>query len=166
MGASDEPSHRGEFAAALDSAGKDMKSAVASPVNGTLVSCAEDGSVGLNSSHASAGAVVSEWYSKTQAACEATHHQLEVQGKKILANGGPDDGPLMGLDGKPKVDSGANGFARIVEGVKMGFDGRISVAAMTDKGLVVSTGMAVSFHCIFLKLQGLTKNVKILFKYV
>ena len=49
----------------------------------------------------------------------------------------------MGLDGKPKVDSGANGFARIVEGVQMGFDGRISVAAMTDKGLVVSTGMAV-----------------------
>ena len=58
-----------------------------------------------------------------------------------MASGGPDGGPLMGLDGKPKVDSGASGFAKIIEGFMMAYNGRLSAEKMTDKSLLQSSGI-------------------------
>jgi hypothetical protein len=78
-------------------------SAVPNATEGTLISTARDGSIGLNKDAADVKALVAEWSAQTDAACEATHHQLVVNGTKILAEGGADGTPLMGLDGKPKV---------------------------------------------------------------
>ena len=124
-----------ELAAVLDVTGAAMSKAVPTVFEGTMISCARDGAAGLGATeHASIQALCAAWTAKTSEACLATHTQLEKDGKKVLEG-------QKGLDGGPKVDSGASGFLMIVQGMSMACDGTITAEKMTDASEINPVGM-------------------------
>ena len=124
-----------ELAAVLDATGAAMQKAVPTVFEGTMISCARDGTAGLGATkHESIQALCAAWTAKTSESCLATHTQLEKDGKKVLEG-------QQGLDGGPKVDSGASGFLMIVQGMSMACDGTITAEKMMDASEINPVGM-------------------------
>jgi dihydroxyacetone kinase-like predicted kinase len=121
-----------EFNAVLNVTGQSMNNSVPNVVEGTMISCARDGCLGLEAD--SMVSLVSAWSKKTQEACLATHDLLMKDGKKVLEG-------MKGLDGKPKVDSGASGFMTIVQGMQLACDGIMTKEAMEDADKLNPVGL-------------------------
>jgi fatty acid-binding protein DegV len=136
-----------EFAALLETTGASMNNAVPDLFEGTMISCARDGSTGLGDGHETVQSLIAAWAAKTSEACLATHTQLEKDGKKVLEG-------TMGLDGKPKVDSGASGFLNIVQGLAGACDGTITAAQMQDSSQLNPMGMATDGAAIVSEARG------------
>jgi len=129
-----------EFAACLVATGATMNSAVSQVFEGTMISVARDGVDGLTGGGSIAD-LFAEWSSKCAKVTLATHETLMKDGKPVLKG-------LKGLDGKPKVDSGASGFAVIVEGMAKGCTGAISAAQMQDASVLNAVGIQTEENVI------------------
>jgi len=95
-----------EFATCLASAGTKMDAAVSDPVEGTLVSVCRDACRGLEERgpYSSLEAVLANWNEIAQRELRMTPDRLVVDGVKVLEMAGV-------------VDSGAQGFVYLVEGM-------------------------------------------------
>jgi hypothetical protein len=123
-----------DLQAILNTTGLSMDNSVPNVVEGTMISCARDGCLDLGE-HTSIGSLITAWSDKTDAACLATHDLLkDKDGKRVLEG-------MKGLDGKPKVDSGASGFATIVAGMKLGCNGTMTKEAMEDAAKLNPVGL-------------------------
>eukprot|EP01047_Picozoa_sp_COSAG01_P013276 COSAG01_NODE_618_length_14800_cov_11.772396_7_plen_987_part_00 len=115
-----------EFAVCLEATGQSMQYAVSNMVEGTMVSTARDGSSGLQqqiNKSSTVRSLLDAWNANTKQACLSTHSVLTSPktGNKVLEG-------LLGLDGAPRVDSGASGFLMIIEGMHQAYTGALSAA--------------------------------------
>jgi dihydroxyacetone kinase-like predicted kinase len=97
------------LAAALESAGSAMQSAMDDPKPGTMISVMQDSTVNLVAQSAAAGSTLAGmlqiWFEQATTSLLKTPDQLEVDGKFILKDAGVD------------FDSGAKGFVLLIEGM-------------------------------------------------
>lgn len=109
-----------EFASCLIKAGAAMDDAVPNPVNGTLVSVCRDGLIGLEEHRpfANLDELLSKMNKSVQSELAKTPDQLIVDGVNILQKAGV-------------VDSGAQGFAYMVEGMYLASKGELPNAMDT-----------------------------------
>ena len=103
------------FARCLARTGTKMNDAVSNPMEGTIVSVARDGCCVDDRSYASLRALLDAWMLKCSDALARTPDQLIVDGVKVLEKAGV-------------VDSGAQGFVYIVEGMLMASKGELPEA--------------------------------------
>jgi dihydroxyacetone kinase-like predicted kinase len=98
-----------EFASCLQGAGVKMDQAVPNPVEGTLLSVCRDACKGLGSQakYSSLGALLTDWNDIAQKELALTPDRLVVDGVKVLEKAGV-------------VDSGAQGFVYLIEGMYLG----------------------------------------------
>jgi dihydroxyacetone kinase-like predicted kinase len=103
-----------EFASCLIRAGVAMDDAVPNPVNGTLLSVCRDALVGLEKQrpYATLDVLLSEIHKNCQSELAKTPDQLIVDGVKVLEKAGV-------------VDSGAQGFAYLAEGMYLASIGEL-----------------------------------------
>lgn len=104
-----------EFATCLARAGTKMDDAVSNPVEGTLLSVCRDAcrELGYSGSYPSLGALLVNWNQISQRELARTPDQLIVDGIKVLEKAGV-------------VDSGAQGFVYLVEGMFFASMGQLS----------------------------------------
>lgn len=107
-----------EFAACLVTCGEKMADAVPNPVEGTLLSVSRDACQGLkdDGSFATLKELLAAWNTRAQAELAKTPDQLVVDGIKILEQAGV-------------VDSGAQGFVYVVEGMYLASLGQLPEAS-------------------------------------
>jgi dihydroxyacetone kinase-like predicted kinase len=111
------------FAAALESAGSAMQSAMDNPKPGTMISVMQDSTIDLAAQAAAAGGTLGGllqlWFDQATVSLLKTPDQLEVDGKFILKDAGVD------------FDSGAKGFVLLIEGMLKAVNG--DPVAMPEK---------------------------------
>lgn len=103
-----------EFAACLQGAGIKMDQAVPNPVEGTLLSVCRDACklLGGRGPYASLDALLTDWNEIAQSELSMTPDRLVVDGVKVLEKAGV-------------VDSGAQGFVYLVEGMYLASKGKL-----------------------------------------
>jgi len=107
-----------EFAMCLAKTGKKMADAVANPQEGTIVSVSRDSCDQLwkgNSSYSTLKELLQTWNDIAQSELQKTPDQLIVDGVKVLEKAGV-------------VDSGAQGFVFMVEGMLLASEGELPEA--------------------------------------
>ena len=116
-----------ELASCLAATGGKMADAVADPKEGTIVSVARDScaSLSLGPSYATLLDLLEAWWSSCSAALARTPEQLIVDGVRVLEKAGV-------------VDSGAQGFCYVVEGMLLACRGELADAC--DAGVFASGG--------------------------
>lgn len=107
-----------EFASMLSTTGKAMNEAVSNPVEGTLLSVARD-CCQLEGNYTTLGDLVERWNVQAQDELRKTPDQLVVDGVKVLEKAGV-------------VDSGAQGFVYLVEGMYLAVQGKLPEAFDPD----------------------------------
>ena len=116
-----------EFAAVLTASGDKMNGAVSNPVEGTLLSVARDGCFLIESGpFATLRQLLEKWAAKANEELAKTPDQLIVDGVKVLEKAGV-------------VDSGAQGFVYLVDGMLLAAKGELPGVA--DPSIFKSTGI-------------------------
>jgi len=104
-----------EFAMCLAKTGEKMKDAVPNPQEGTIISVSRDSCAQLwtgDSSYSNLKELLQTWNDIAQSELEKTPDQLIVNGVKVLEKAGV-------------VDSGAQGFVYLVEGMLLASEGKL-----------------------------------------
>ncbi len=118
-----------EFASCLVASGAKMVDAVSNPVEGTLLSVCRDACTGLekDGSFTTLKDLLKAWNTRAQTELAKTPEQLVVDGVNVLKEAGV-------------VDSGAQGFAYVVEGMYLASIGKLPEA--TDPNLFKTVTIA------------------------